>query len=51
MNVSTVFPEEYVENERIQRQATVASKEEEGGFDMERYQREYISMLHFMCRF
>ncbi|XP_029155814.1 aquaporin AQPAn.G-like isoform X2 [Nylanderia fulva] len=46
MNVSTVFPEGYVENERIQRHATAAPKEEEGGFDMERYQRvkEFVGL-------
>lgn len=40
MNVSTVFPEGYVENDRIQRRA--ALKEGEQGFNLERYQRKYI---------
>lgn len=48
MNVSTVFPEGYVETERVQRLATSIPKEEEGGFNLERYQRKYISMFNFM---
>ncbi|GAB1861359.1 Aquaporin AQPAn.G isoform X3 [Camponotus japonicus] len=41
MNVSTVFPEGYVENDRIQRRAPSVPKEGEQGFNLERYQRKY----------
>lgn len=51
MNVSTVFPEGYVETERVQRLTSSIPKEEEGGFNLERYQRKYISMLNFMWKF
>lgn len=39
MNVSTVFPERYVDNERPQRHVSPIPKEEEG-FDLERYRRK-----------
>ncbi|XP_072746256.1 aquaporin AQPAn.G isoform X2 [Anoplolepis gracilipes] len=46
MNVSTVFPEGYVENERVQRHASSIPKQDDGGFDLERYQRvkEFVGL-------
>ncbi|EFN88448.1 hypothetical protein EAI_01376 [Harpegnathos saltator] len=41
MNVSTVFPEGYVENERAQRHASAMTAKEEGEYDMERYRRKF----------
>ncbi|XP_020295034.1 aquaporin AQPAn.G-like isoform X2 [Pseudomyrmex gracilis] len=45
MNVSTVFPERYVDNERPQRHVSPIPKEEEG-FDLERYRRvkEFVGL-------
>ncbi|KAL6426945.1 hypothetical protein ACFW04_009273 [Cataglyphis niger] len=55
MNVSTVFPEGYVQTERVHRLASSIPKEEEGGFNLERYQRvkefvgfEEVAKLDFL---
>lgn len=45
MNVSTVFPEGYVENERTQqRHASAMTTKEEREYDLERYRRKFATM-------
>lgn len=50
MNVSTVFPEGYIENDRVQRHASSMPKENEETTQEERNRREskypFIFILH-----
>jgi len=47
MNVSTVFPEGYVENDRVPRHASSISKRNEERSAQERYQREFTISFNF----
>lgn len=44
MNVSTVFPEGYVENDRVPRHASSIPKGDEERSEQERYERESITI-------
>ncbi|KYM76102.1 hypothetical protein ALC53_13587 [Atta colombica] len=48
MNVSTVFPEGYVENDRVQRHTSSMPKEDEDRSVQERHRRESITILYLI---